>query len=264
MTMASVIDGSVVIKKEADEVFDEQGNATYSYNEGDIDNIQEVSDDSILSEMFEMYSKAIVVNFFQGEAEVEGDMGEGDYPSNNFEDRVGKTSFSSYDEIIELLEGDEAYALVNVKGYDGKVLLVAEYTYDDLLGHIATTECTPYTVKSNGTCTADSVLFSGGTATPVAIDDQGAFFTATHTSVEKSCYGENGTDNASIMVLAYVSTEELDDNGDPKSVSGFTRTKNSLVDDDSVFLNGDEIDVYKNLFAEYEKAEPISFTRVNK
>lgn len=264
MTMASVIDGSVVIKKEADEVFDEQGNATYSYNEGDIDNIQEVSDDSILSEMFEMYSKAIVVNFFQGEAEVEGDMGEGDYPSNNFEDRVGKTSFSSYDEIIGLLEGDEAYALVNVKGYDGKVLLVAEYTYDDLLGHIATTECTPYTVKSNGTCTADSVLFSGGTATPVAIDDQGAFFTATHTSVEKSCYGENGTDNASIMVLAYVSTEELDDNGDPKSVSGFTRTKNSLVDDDSVFLNGDEIDVYKKLFAEYEKAEPISFTRVNK
>ena len=264
MTMASVIDGSVVIKKEADEVFDEQGNATYSYNEGDIDNIQEVSDDSILSEMFEMYSKAIVVNFFQGEAEVEGDMGEGDYPSNNFEDRVGKTSFSSYDEIIGLLEGDEAYALVNVKGYDGKVLLVAAYTYDDLLGHIATTECTPYTVKSNGTCTADSVLFSGGTATPVAIDDQGAFFTATHTSVEKSCYGENGTDNASIMVLAYVSTEELDDNGDPKSVSGFTRTKNSLVDDDSVFLNGDEIDVYKKLFAEYEKAEPISFTRVNK
>ena len=66
------------------------------------------------------------------------------------------------------------------------------------------------------------------------------------------------------MVLAYVSTEELDDNGDPKSVSGFTRTKNSLVDDDSVFLNGDEIDVYKKLFAEYEKAEPISFTRVNK
>lgn len=264
MAMACVRDGSIIIQKEADEVFDEQGNATYSYNEGNIDDIREVPDDSILTEMFEMFGNATVVNFFQGEAEVTGDMEIGDYPSNSFEERVGKTSFSSYDEIIGLLEGDEAYALVNVKGYDGEVLLITNYTYDDLLGHIATTECTPYTLKSNGNVTADSLIFSGGTATPVTMDNQGVIFSATHTSVEKSCYGDNGTDNASIMMLASVYADELDDNGTPKTVGGFVRTKNSVIDDDSVFLNGDEIDIYKKLFAEYEKTEPISFTRVGK
>ena len=264
MAMACVRDGSVIIEKEADEVFDEQGNATYSYNEGDIDNIQEVEDDSILSEMFETYKNATVINFFRGEAEVACEMEMGDYPSNAFEERTGKTSFSSYDEIIGLLEGEEAYALVNIKGYDGEVLLVAENTFDDLLGHIATTECTPYTLKSDGKCSADSLLYSGGTATPLAIDNDGVVFAVTHTSVEKSCYGENGTDNASIMILASVYADELDDNGTPKSVSGFTRTKNSVVDDDSKFLEGDEVDLFKKLYAEYEKAEPISFTRVDK
>lgn len=264
MAMACVRDGSVIIEKEADEVFDEQGNATYSYNEGDIDNIQEVEDDSILSEMFETYNNATVINFFRGEAEVACEMEMGDYPSNAFEERTGKTSFSSYDEIIGLLEGEEAYALVNIKGYDGEVLLVAENTFDDLLGHIATIECTPYTLKSDGKCSADSLLYSGGTATPLAIDNDGVVFAVTHTSVEKSCYGENGTDNASIMILASVYADELDDNGTPKSVSGFTRTKNSVVDDDSKFLEGDEVDLFKKLYAEYEKAEPISFTRVDK
>lgn len=65
VTMAKVIDGSVVIQKEADEVFDEQGNATYSVSDGNIDNIQEVEDDSVLKEMYEMYGNATVINFFQ-------------------------------------------------------------------------------------------------------------------------------------------------------------------------------------------------------
>lgn len=264
MAMAFVRDGSVVIEKEADEVFDEQGNATYSYNDGNIDNVIEVEDNSVLTEMYDIYAKATVINFFPGEAEYVGDEEVGDYPSNAFEERVGRTSFDSYDEIIGLLEGDEAYALVDVKGYDGKVLLVAENVYDDLLGHIATTECTPYTMKSTGKCTADSMLFTGGTATPVSMDKDGVFFTATHTSVEKSCYGENGTDNPGLMMLASVGAEEVDDNGVPKSVYGFTRTKNSVVDDDSVFLEGNEIDIYEKLFKEYEKTEPISFTKVAK
>lgn len=263
MTMACVRDASVIIEREAYEEFDEQGNATYKYNEGDIDNIQTLEDDSVLKEMYDIYSKATVINFTPGEAEATGDMEEV-YPSNDFEDRVGKTSFESYDEIIGLLEGDEAYALVDVKGYDGKVLLVADNTYDDLLGHIATTECTPYTVKSNGECTADSLLFTGGTATPVSLSKDGVFYTATHTSVEKSCYGENGTDDVAIIMMAYVYADELDDNGNAKSVSGFTRTKNSVIEDDSVFLEGNETEIFTKLVKEYEKTEPISFTKVSK
>lgn len=262
MAMACVRDGSVIIEKEADEVFDEQGNATYSYNEGNIDDIKEVEDDSILKEMYATYGKAIVINFFKGEAAFTTDSELGDYPSNSFEERVGKTSFESYDEIIGLLEGDEAYALVNVKGYDGEVLLVTDYTYDDLLGHIATTECTPYTVKSNGVCSADSLIVSGGTATPVKLDKDGVLCTATHMSVDKSCYGTNGTDDVGIMVLATVYADELDDNGNPKSVGGFVRTENTVVDNDGKDVGSNDTDIYNQMFDDYNNAEEISFTRV--
>ena len=269
MAMANVIDATVIVQKEAYEEFDEQANATYFLNEGDIDNIKELDDNSVLTEMFDTYSQAIVINFFQGELEAteepSGDMEIGDYPSNELEDRVGKTSFDSYDEIIGLLEGDEAYALVDAKGYDGKVLLVADFTYDDLLGHMATTECTPYTIKSDGRVTADSLIISGGTANPVAMDKEGHFFTASHQSIDKQCYGDNGTDDSAIMNMASISVDEFDDNGMPKSVYGFVRTKNSVgIDDDSVFLNGDEIELWTKLFDEYAKAEPISFIKASK
>lgn len=264
MAMASVIDGSVVIEKEAYEEFDEAGNATYFYDEGDIDHIQEVADDSYLAEFYKTYENAVVLSFTQGtvEAEPVGDMDMGDAPANEFEARVGKNTFESYDEIIGLLEGDEAYAYAKVKGYAGKTLLIAESVYDDLLGHMATIECTLYTVKSNGVCTADSMVFSGGTATPISISNDGVIYTATHTSVEKYCYGDNGSEDKALMMLAYVYADELDDNGNAKAVGGFVRTKNSLVNDDSVFLGGTEIEVFSKLYAEYFETEPISFTKV--
>lgn len=193
--------------------------------------------------------------------DVEGDDDIVDYPTNDFEARVGKTTFESYDEIIGLLEGEEAYALVNVKGYDDQVLMVASYTYDDLLGHIATTECTLYTMKPSGICTADGMVYSGGTATPITIDDEGVIYATTHMSVEKSCYGENGTGIPALMVLAYVYTDELDDEGNPKSVDGFVRTKNSLINDDSISVEGD-VEIYRQMFTDYDNTQVISFTRV--
>ena len=69
MAMANVKDAAVIVQKEAYEEFDEQGNATYYLNEGDIDNIKELEDNSVLTEMYDKYSQAIVLNFFQGEAE---------------------------------------------------------------------------------------------------------------------------------------------------------------------------------------------------
>lgn len=264
MAMATVKDGSVVIVREAYEEFDSQGNATYTYNDGDIDNVIEVEDDSVLAEMYEKYAQATVINFTQGEAAAVSDAEMVDAPSNALEERVGKTSFESYDEIIGLLEEEEGYALVNVKGYDGQVLLVTSYVYDDLLGHMATTECTPYTVKSNGVCTADSALTCGGTATPVKMDKEGVFYTANHVSVEKSCYGDNGTDDTAIMILAAISAEDFDDNGMPKTVSGFVRTKNSLIDDDCRFIEENEVELWGDFFEEYEKAEAVSFTKISK
>lgn len=190
----------------------------------------------------------------------------GNAPSNNFEDRVGKVTFESYDEIIGLLNEDEAYAFVNVKGYDGEVLLISDATYDDLLGHIASTDCSAYSMKADGTCTFDSILFCGGTATPITIDEEGVLYTASEMNVDKSCYGDNGTENPALMYLASVTADELDDNGEPVSVGGFVRNNNSLVDDDGFFLRGNEgdIDIYKEIRdAYYNNTQVINFTRID-
>lgn len=355
MGMIFVKDGNVVTKMDADEVFDESGNATYYYFGYEEHFEGEVEDNTKLTEMFDLYAKATVLSFQESEyahipgkyvhdfteemcgemmnfqdvivmnpdftAEVtfqdtiegkwnettictndgseyeytlEGDelllhmndqwisfmredsdeeayageeLGEDcelmDYPNNAFEDRIGKTSFDSYEEIIGLLEGDEAYAYVNIYGYDGKVLLVTSYTFDDLLGHIATNECTVYSMKLDGVCSADNNLFSDGTSNPIAIDSEGYLYAVTHASVEKYAFGDNGTENPALMVMGYVYVEEFGDNAEPKIVDGFVRTKNSLIEDDSVSLQEDDVDGYKKLRAEYDNAEVVSFTKAD-
>ena len=194
------------------------------------------------------------------EMEMEGDEGViGDYPSNGFENRIGQTSFESYDEIIGLLDG-EAYALVKVKGYDEEVLLVAELTYEDQDG-LATTECTPYTMKSTGSITADSLIVSGGTANPLKMDADGVIYAASHSSVGKYCYGENGTPNKAIMMLSSVYADTFDDNGDPATVSGFVRTQNDLINDDMKQIEENQVDVYNQIFDDYNNAKVITFTK---
>lgn len=186
----------------------------------------------------------------------------GDYPSNEFESRVGRTEFESYDEIIGMLEGDEAYALVDVKGADEPVLLVAEWAYDNLDGNFATTEATPYTKKSNGKVTSDSAMVTGGTANPIAIDDEGILYCATHHTMGKYCYGTNGTDDTAVMAMEYIYVEEFDDNGDPKTVGGFYRTENTVIDNDGTSLEPGDVDKFWELYNEYNNTHVVGFTLV--
>ena len=180
--------------------------------------------------------------------------------SNGIEERAGKTSFDSYDEIISLLEGTEAYGYADVYGYDEPVLFIAEESYGDGEGGQLAIEVTPYTKKSNGKITSDGVLASGGTANPISVDDNGIIYCATHSSIEKDCYGDNGTDDNAMMLLAYVYIDEYDDNGQPKTVGGFLRTNNSLVDDDLRDVDPSDVDTFEKLFEDLTKAHPIAFT----
>jgi len=188
----------------------------------------------------------------------------GDYPSNDLEERTGKTEFDSYDEIIGLLKKDEAYALVNILGYDGEVLLVASGSYDNLDGNMAAIDATPYTMKSFGKVTADSMLSSIGTAYPLAIDDNGLIYCCGHQDVNAYCYGTNGTDDTGIMVMKYISAIEFDDNGKGTKVSGFYRdiTNPSVIDNDTVDYNEDDVEALDAAFDEYMAAKVVNFTVV--
>jgi len=210
---------------------------------------------------FDMYG--VVITIMQVEPAYDEEVS--DYPSNALEERTGKTEFSSYDEIISLLEGDEAYALVKIKGYDGDVLLVADNVYDNLDGNMATIAATPYTMKSTGVVSADSMLTSGGTAYPISIGDDGLVYLYGNHSVETQCYGENGTDDVGLMVMKLIQISEWDTNGDIAKVSGFHRDpdKTSVIDNDSVDYNEDDIELFNEAFDDYDGTTPVNFTAVD-
>lgn len=196
------------------------------------------------------------------EADTEVPESDVDYPTNEMEERAGKTSFESYDEIIGLLKPEEAYALVNIKGYDGQVLLITNFTYDNLDGNMAAVEATPYTVKSNGKVSADSMFVAGGTANPIAIDSEGVVYLGTHTTMDRQCYGTNGTDDVGVMLLSTVYIDEFDEEGKPAKVGGFIRTKNTVIDDDSEDIESDNVAIFDEMFEEYSKAKVVNFTVV--
>jgi len=189
----------------------------------------------------------------------------GDYPSNAMEERAGKTEFSSYDEIISLLEGTEGYALVKIKGYDGDVLLVTDNVYDNLDGNMATIEATPYTMKSTGIVSADSLLSSGGTAYPISIGDDGLVYLYGNHMAETMCYGTNGTDDVGLMVMNHIYVEEFDAQGNPVKVEGFHRESDvtSVIDNDSIDYKEDDVKCFNEAFDDYFKTKPVNFTAVD-
>ena len=181
------------------------------------------------------------------------------YPSNKFEERVGQIEFDSYDEIIGLLNSDEAYAYATIKGIDEPVLLVGEEVFDNGDGTFASLAATPYSMKSNGKITADSIFTSGGTGSPIKIDDDGIVWCASHHSIEEYCYGKNGTDNVAIMMMASVYTATFDDNGDAATVGGFIRTENTVLDNDGEQIGENDVEVLSGLFDKYNELKPIEF-----
>ena len=183
----------------------------------------------------------------------------GEIPANEFESRVGKTTFESYDEIIDLLEGSEAYAYVDILGADEPILLVTDFTYDNLDGNRASIDATPYVKYADGTYRAGSGFCSGSTATPLAMTDDGCIIIATHSSVEKQCLGDNGTDTKAIMVMSYVYMNYGDDLT-PDSYGGFIRDKNTVVDNDGVEIAEDDEQAYLDAFEEYDNSTVIDFT----
>ncbi len=192
----------------------------------------------------------------------EGNVSYEEYPSNEFEERVKKYSFDSYDEIVNLLDGDEAYAYIPIMGAKEPILLVTSYTYDNLDGKRAAIDATPYIKYADGKIRAGGVFTSGSTATPLALTDDGCVIIATHTSVEKDCLGDNGTDTPAVMVMSYIYTS-YDEELKPESYGGFVRDKNTVIDNDGVRIAEDDEDAYNNAFLEYGRAKVINFTRVN-
>lgn len=183
-------------------------------------------------------------------------------PSNSFEERVGKDSFDSYDEIIGLLQAPEAYAFANIKGSDEPVLLVAEDTFGgDNLGYHGALEATPYIKLADGKFHAGSNFFTISTGTPLAVSADGLVYCATHDSMTTLCLGDNGTGIKGIMCMEYVYTNFGED-GKPDTFGGFIRTENTVVNNDGVAIAKDDEAAFKQAFEDYENCTVIDFIPV--
>ena len=190
------------------------------------------------------------------EEEMVGDEEMGDYPQNFMEERAGQYEFDSYDEIISLLEDGECYGFANVMGSDEEVLFIAN-EYFTGYGYPAVIECYPYIKNPTGKYSCGGVLFSGGTANPISVSDDGLIFTGNHTEVEESALSQ---ENGGVMIVVYAYVEWGQD-GTDDTYGGFVRETNSIANDGIEIAPGDG-SVFEQAFADYAEATPIAFTVV--
>lgn len=170
------------------------------------------------------------------------------------EEAAGKDTFESYDEVISYLTSGQAYAYVDVMGYEEPLLLVTESTYDDQNGNQASIDACIYMQGDNGVQYA-SVFSSEGTAYPLAIN-QNLLFQGGNHEIDVLCVSE---DTQAIMYLASV-YEEFDEDGNAH-YGGFIRT-NNLVSEDGEQIDTDDAEVLTQMRERYQAAEVINFTVV--
>ncbi|MCR5420487.1 MAG: hypothetical protein K6E98_05750 [Lachnospiraceae bacterium] len=175
-------------------------------------------------------------------------------PGDFMQERTGKNEFASYDEVISSLEKGEGYAYVTLKGYDGEVLLITDYVYDNLDGNMATIEANVY-ADYDGVVSNIGNIFSQGTAYPIACEDGILYVGGNHSYESDWISGEN----QAIMVKDYI-YEDFDSEGN-SSYGGFLRKTPDYDHDEEVTdENGKELlDKYTE---EYFEKQVVNFTVV--
>ncbi|MDY3854489.1 MAG: hypothetical protein SO170_05990 [Butyribacter sp.] len=183
-----------------------------------------------------------------------------DYPSSFLEERCGRTSFDSYEEIISLLEPGEGYAYITVKGADDPILVIADEFFNDGKNGNNTLTAYPYILNQEGKYAFGSLFFAESTGAPVAVSSDGLVYCVAENAMDIECLGANGTDVPAVMAMEYVYVS-YDDNGENPEYGGFIRTENTVVNNDGTELSGDAAkEAFEKAFADYETCEKIDFT----
>ncbi len=175
-------------------------------------------------------------------------------PSDFLQEKTGKDVYASYDEVISELEKGQGYAFVTLSGYDGDVLLITDYVYDNLDGNMATIQANVY-ADYDGAVTNIGNVFTQGTAYPIACED-GLLYLGGNHSYETDWIS---SENHSIMVKDYI-FEDFDSEG-KSSYSGFLReTPDYDHDEDVTDENGEAL--FRELTEECLNKKIVNFTVV--
>lgn len=149
--------------------------------------------------------------------------------------------------VTDTLSAGRHFALADLGGEE-EALLVTDYVYDDLEGHMATIMARVYATDPEGNVVDCGSVISQGTAYPLAVKD-GCLFTAGHRFIHKYTLGYGGGE----LEEAGDMLEVLDSLGEPLRY---------VIDGDMVCNPGDSI--VRAAFDEWAGAEVLSFSPVRK
>lgn len=147
--------------------------------------------------------------------------------------------------VTDTLSAGKHFALVDLGGNE-EALLLTDYVYDDLEGHMATILARVYATDKDGNVVDCGRVMSQGTAYPLAVRD-GYLFTAGHRFIRKHTLRDSGGKLAEAGDML----EVLDTLGEPLRY---------IIDGDMVCLPGDSL--VRAAFDEWAGAEVLSFCPV--
>ena len=149
-----------------------------------------------------------------------------------------------FSSVTDTLSTGKHFAMVDIGGEEA--LLVTDYVYDDLEGHMATINAHVYATDQKGNVIDCGEVFSQGTAYPLAVKDS-CLFTAGHRFIQKHTFRSgNGK-----MIESGDLLEVLDSLGEPLHY---------VIDGDMVCHPGDSL--VQAAYDEWASAEVISFSPI--
>lgn len=150
-----------------------------------------------------------------------------------------------FSSVTDTLSAGKHFAMADLGGEE-EVLLVTDYVYDDLEGHLAAINAHVYATDPDGNVVDCGEVFSQGTAYPLAVKDS-CLFTAGHRFIQKHTF-RNGNGK---MIEAGDLLEVLDSLGEPLHY---------VIDGDMVCLPGDSL--VQAAYDAWASAEVLSFSPV--
>ncbi|MCR4657003.1 MAG: hypothetical protein K5770_12350 [Lachnospiraceae bacterium] len=186
--------------------------------------------DEVLGMMFSVSTSAEDLDGFDIVAVAQAmyqPMDEGGVYSSFVEFETERNVFDSYEDLISCLKEGNGYAYIELEGYDGELLAIAEATFDDLEGHQASMEVYLYG-DYDGEVVNIGNFFSYGTAYPIRCDGKLLYGGGNH-EYESDFLNEDGT---GLMVKDLISVD-YDEQGNA-SYYGFLRDKNVFDEDKEI------------------------------
>lgn len=174
------------------------------------------------------------------------------------EERTGKDSFASYDEIIDQLQGTEGYAYLSVAGHTGYVLAVAQETYgwdETTNASISVDFFAPVGYIQENSIHHIGSIETGGTGYPIRCSEEGILY-----GCNSRTFGQLRISDQDLLCYSQKIDLSYDEDGNA-TVSGYY-TADDNMEAISTDIDVADEDAFYALFDDLEEIPVINFKLV--